>query len=282
MLICCVNVLQQEALANWRASQFPLTIQAAGGVLCRWKTGNTISILSRLTPKVMQSGSSVPEGPRHWIKIKPLSLFLLLWGHWEGKDVINRAINLIPEASSLGFLPCSSSVMQGRGWHPGLIVPAWNGMAPRTLCPWTEGMAPRTLCPWLEGVSPDSSVCPEGILMGTVQGFMGSSTGCCPSLKSIPLFSLCCCYQELQSPSHSAFHGSLPHKQLEAAQTSKLYPSAPQPPFLLKTAGFSSPPHFSDIPGSLPMRMEEAQVLSFLFLKLGGFLLPWWRAQIVN
>ena len=67
---------------------------------------------------MMQSRSSVPEGPRHWIKIKPLSPSILHWGHWEEKDVINQVINLTPEASTFGFLPCTSSVLQGRGWHP--------------------------------------------------------------------------------------------------------------------------------------------------------------------
>lgn len=74
---------------------------------------------------MMQSRSSVPEGPQHWIKIKPLRLSFLHWGHWERKDVINQAINLTSEASSFGFLSCSSSVMQGRGWHPAdPLVPA--------------------------------------------------------------------------------------------------------------------------------------------------------------
>lgn len=74
---------------------------------------------------MMQSRSSVPEGPRHWIKIKPLSPSFLRWGHLEWKDVINQAINLTPEASGFGFLPCSSSVVQGRGRHPAdPLIPA--------------------------------------------------------------------------------------------------------------------------------------------------------------
>lgn len=77
---------------------------------------------------MMQSRSSVPEGPRHWIKIKPLSPSFLRWGHWEGKDVINRAINLTLEASDFGFASLQ------------LLGYARKGMVPsRHLCPRTEG-----------------------------------------------------------------------------------------------------------------------------------------------
>lgn len=128
MLICCVNVLQQEAKGNCsgklESQSAPINHPGCrGSPLPRENQETQSASYQGWHRKVMQSGSSVPEGPRHWIKIKPLSLFLLHWGHWEGKDVINQAINLTPGASSFGFLPCSFLVMQGRGWHPGPPCP---------------------------------------------------------------------------------------------------------------------------------------------------------------
>lgn len=91
----------------------------------------TADALSSLTLQTMQSWSSVPEGPRCWIKIKPLSSFFLRRGHWEGKDIISPAINLTPEASLFGFhshntcLPCET--MLGWGWHPVYgLIPRWR------------------------------------------------------------------------------------------------------------------------------------------------------------
>lgn len=211
----------------------------------------------------MQSASRVPQGPRHWIKIKPLSLFLLHWGHWEGKDVVNQAINLVPEAATFGFLPCSSSVMQGRGWHPG------------------------PLCPRMEGPSQSSLLCLSWeSCRGTLQGFMGSSTGCCPSLKSIPFSWVCCCYQGLQSPSHRASHGSpLPHQRLSRPPNCTLV--------FLNILLFQRQQVFHLLPIHLAFqflsqrRWQRQQCCLFCSwswkdFSCHGQTTLWWRAQIVN
>lgn len=112
----------------------------------------TANALSSLTLQTMQSWSSVPEGPRCWIKIKPLSSFFLCWGHWEGKDIISPAINLTPEASLFGFhshntcLPCEGHA--GMGLAPSL----WPHPQVKALWPWgvkrwaSAGCATSLLC----------------------------------------------------------------------------------------------------------------------------------------